>query len=243
MPKRSKPKTSRRSKAPAKQADGKKAPKSTALISEDLWLGCFTTDEPGDIDYAGSFQVIVEASSPKQAVTRLRARLRKIRSETSHFDSPTTIYCDGLVRLVGSFKDGLLVNYVSRPSTENDVQIFCTVPEQPGSKDVDSYGFGEEEGDVEAFLDFGGESFRKALRKAKGNEAGQLTPPIHATQPRRPARTKEEREAERREIEARKSRRAEESAARKMQEERTRRARESRKSALSETLAELGPRE
>ena len=63
MPKRPKPKTSARSKAPAKQADGKKAPRSTARISEDLWLGCFTTDEPGDIDYAGSFQVIVEAGN------------------------------------------------------------------------------------------------------------------------------------------------------------------------------------
>lgn len=243
MSKGPKPQTSRKPKAAAHRAGGKRPPKSAAPISEDLWLGCFTTDEPGDIDYAGSFQVMVEASSPKQAVARLRARLRKIRSETSHFDSPTTIYCDGLVRLAGSFKDGLLVNYVSRQRTETDVQIFCTVPEQPGSKNVDSYGFGEEEGDVEAFLDFGGEAFRKALRKAKGtNGAAQLNAPIRETQPRRPARSTEDRDAERREIDARKARRAEESAARKIQKERTRRAQESRKTALSETLAELGPR-
>ncbi len=137
------------------------------------------------------------------------------------------------------------MNYVSRQRTETDVQIFCTVPEQPGSKDVDSYGFGdEEEGDVEAFLDFGGEAFRKALWKAKSpnGAAARLNAPIRETQPRRPVRAKEERDAERREIDARKSRRAEESAARKVQEERTRRAREKRKNALSETLAELGPR-
>jgi hypothetical protein len=245
MPKRPKPRTSRKpSKPPATRTRAKTEPKSEARDNaEDLYLGCFSTDEPGEIDHAGSFQVIVEASTPKQAVTRLRARLRKLRSETSHFDSPTTIYCDGLVRLAGSFKDGLLVNYVSRQSAENDVQIFCTVPEQPGSQDVDSYGFGEEEGDVEAFLDFGGEAFRKALRKAKSTSgAAQLNAPIRATQPRRPARSKDERDAERREIDARKSRRAEESAARKMQEERKRRARENRKSALSETLAELGSR-
>lgn len=243
MPKRPKPKPSRKlPKAPATRTRAKKEQESAQRDTpEDLYLGCFTTDEPGEIDHAGSFQVIVEASTPKQAVARLRARLRKIRSETSHFDSPTTIYCDGLVRLAGSFKDGLLVNYVSRQSTENDVQIFCTVPEQPGSKDVDSYGFGEEEGDVEAFLDFGGEAFRKALRKARGtNGAAQLNAPIREIQPRRPVRSKEERDAERRALDARKSRRAEESAARKMQQERKRRARESRKNALSETLAELG---
>lgn len=136
-----------------------------------LYLGCFRFDEPGEREQTGTFQVVVEAAGPEQAVERCRSRLKRLHVSTTLFNRPTTIFLDQIIKLSGSFENGLLVNWESgdRPPPP-DPRLMCAIPEQD-DHGAESYGLrpskkGEDED--EAFLDFGGETLRRALRKAKG---------------------------------------------------------------------------
>src|SRR5262249_51625107 len=124
---------------PAKDARSGR-PKKTAP-TPSLYLGCFFFDAPGEQDQTGTFQVVVEARSPEDAVDRFSKRLRKLRTTTTLFDDPTTIYINGLIKLSGSFENGLLVNYASGDSPpEPHFGIACLIPEQKDHQAVD-YGF------------------------------------------------------------------------------------------------------
>src|SRR5262245_28533949 len=82
-------------------------------VTPCLFLLCFSFDEPGEPEHIGTFQLVVEATGPENAVDRGRVRLRRLRASTTLFDDPVTIYLDGIIRLTGSFKDGVVVNWVS----------------------------------------------------------------------------------------------------------------------------------
>jgi hypothetical protein len=221
----------------------KKPPKKKVLPPEPaLYLGCFNFERPGETDREGTFQMVVQASTPKQALDRFRARLRKLRTTTTLFDSPVTIYMEGVIALRGSFDDGLLVNWESgeAPPLPN-VRLMCLIPEQDDTE-AESYGIGpEEDGDVEPFLDFGGRTVARALAAARTQGAGspdfaaRALP--HAMAPKMSA---EERQRQRDEAQALKRQRAAEREAKKKQRVAAQEAKKRRASLVGETLAELG---
>lgn len=147
-----------------------------------LYLGCFTFDEPAETDHEGSFQVVVEAATPEQAVERFRARLDHLRREGTLFSEPTTIYLNGIVELRGSYAKGLLINYEQGPSpAEPCVRLMCMLPEQ-SNEGTGVYGWGEDPDSsvdergvkVEPFVDFGGEAARSA--RIRRNDAALQWP-------------------------------------------------------------------
>lgn len=218
-------KTSTKRKTPAKSS---------------LYLGCFYFDEPGETERSGSFQIVVEASSPEQAIDRFRKRLQQLRDTTTLFNRPVTIFIEGFIKLGGSFKRGLLVNWDSgqAPLVPN-VRLTCLIPEQTDHKSV-GYGF-DPEGDpdnpqddevgktIAPFLDFGGEALREALREEAPNAAtdapgyrsgllGGISPAGRATVEAAKNRCNDDKEAKEREAAQ---------------------ARRERKRALASTVAEL----
>src|SRR5689334_7397150 len=111
---------------PASKSNRRKAPRNEPF----LYLGCFFFDHPADKpEWTGTFQVIVEASSPERALEAFKARIRKLRASATLFSEPTTIFIEGFIKLAGSFKDGLLVNYASR-QRKTDAELGCLIPEQ-----------------------------------------------------------------------------------------------------------------
>jgi hypothetical protein len=198
-----------------------------------LFLGCFFFDRPGEPEHTGTFQLVVEASSPDQAADRCLARLRKLRAETTLFNDPSTIYLEGLIRLTGSFVDGLLVNYECRQRpAPPDWQIGCLIPEQD---DHDAASFGREpkkNGDMEPFVDFGGQKYAKDLEAAAAKRAGTRLPAD--AEPRRlPAASPAGRTADAR------KRTAAERAERRAAREREAQRKKEQHDAVSATLAEL----
>lgn len=200
--------------------------------SEDLsglYLGCFEVDQPPD--EIGSFQVVVQASNPDDAAERIKERLRVLRSKSSLFDEPCTIYLNGLIRLVGSFEEGLVVNWECGTSV---AQICCLLPEQP-EHPAESYEPSLEDGDIQGpFVDFGGAAFRKALASAK-------PPPAPPVQPRRSVPQVDLRE----EIKVTQPRGKPKSGPGKKEPPpkkpaRVRESKQARLEAIDETLAEIG---
>ncbi len=220
-------------------------PSAQAAQTGLLYLGCFSFDEPGDEEHEGTFQVVVEAANPEQAVNRMRTRLRKLRTAASLFDSPTTIYLDGYIELKGSFKDGLLVNWVSGSPRSPSWQIMNLVPEQ--EHEAEAYGVDDKSKDdaIEPFLDFGGQSFRKALEASK-NKDRSATQPVSssgfgpATHPAsQPRPTAEQRAEQRKEAARTKELRRAERDALKQKRHAATEAKKERDRRIAETLAEL----
>jgi glycerol-3-phosphate dehydrogenase len=169
--------------------------KASADTLPHLYLGCFYFDEPDESDRTGSFQLIVEATTPEDAIARSQAKLRRLRTSGTFFSRPTTIFIEGIIRLTGSFKRGLLVNYEwgERPPPP-DVRITCLIPEQP---DHDAEGFGwraskkrrkpTDVEHIEPFVDFGGGKIRRGRAEAERaleRTALALTNPVAPTSPR-----------------------------------------------------------
>jgi hypothetical protein len=127
------------------------------------YLGCFTFEESGDHERHGSFQLVVDATSPRQALERCRLRLQKLRATTPLFDDPIKFYIEGIVKLSGSRAAGLLVNWESgdRPH-DPKIRITCLIPEQEDTSAV-AYHYEPEGNDksepddrgVPPFLEFG----------------------------------------------------------------------------------------
>lgn len=189
-------------KTAKKNADGSPSKPSPRGAENPLeyYLGCFIFDEFSDRDGEGSFQVIVQARSPEDAVERFRKLLEKLRLQTTLFHRPCSIFLEGLLRLRGSFEEGLLVNYTSMVPEippEAHASIYCLVPEQDHASE--SYGWSpepkgkkrkkqeeEEEGIMVPFIDFGGQSLREE-RAAKQRAQIPPSPP-----PANPAAMREE---------------------------------------------------
>lgn len=152
----------------AKRAASEQKPRTRQQLSKGkLYLCCFNFDEVGEKEYEGTFQIVVEARDPAEALDRCAVRIRALRRKKTLFDSPVTIFVQGIIELNGTFEWGLLVNVETGPAAEDRWTIYCTLPEQEKHEAVE-YGLGDEptvdEGrEVEPFLDFGGVAARKAL--------------------------------------------------------------------------------
>lgn len=170
----------------------------------DYYLGCFTFDEFSDRDGEGSFQIIVQARGPEQAAAQCRASLERLRAQTTLFHRPCTIFLDGLLRLRGTFEEGLLVNYTSTISelpAQMPASIYCLVPEQEHPSE--SYDWSpeprgkkrkkreEEDGVIRApFVDFGGQSLQEERAARKRAETPPPPPPFDPAAERRDAEKK-----------------------------------------------------
>lgn len=217
-------------RTPAKQA--KSAPTDVCL-----YLGCFFFDDYlNEKEHTGTFQMLVEASSPEQAVERFRKRLRAIRRFNSVLTGPTTVYLEGFVPLTGTFKEGLLVNYESRPSPEPpDYQITNMVPEQ-GIKSPGSYRLTDDEKDgIQPFVDFGGIAHQRAVEAAKKSLEGSSWPPSSP----KPHLSPEERAKARVEALAQRAQKTAEAEAKKKERAAAAEAKQKRDRALKATLEEL----
>jgi hypothetical protein len=176
-------------KVPRAPAAKKKIPRApaprAATKSLEHYLGCFVFDELSDRDSNGSFQIIVQALGPEDAADRCHALLEKLRSQTTLFARPCSIYIDGIIRLRGSFEDGLLVNYSSTissggprgsigcliPEQEHDAEGYDWTPEPKGKKKKKKGG--EEGVVIEPFIDFGGQAI--AEQRAAEDESRAKT--------------------------------------------------------------------
>lgn len=114
-----------------------------------LYLACFYFDRPKR-KQTGSFQIVVEATSPDDALERCHTRLQHLRAETKLFDEPIAIFTDGVIKLAGSFEEGLLVNWESPQPLG---RISCLMPE---TEKHEAVGYSIDHGEtIEPFLDFG----------------------------------------------------------------------------------------
>lgn len=152
-----------------------------------LWLVCFQSDIAGLPDapqQSQSFQLVVRAKTPKAALDTCRLRLRELRTTSSLFDAPCSIYLDHLIAIEGVSATAALVNYVSKLPSEQgiDGEILCAVPEQ---QDVDVEVFGPRDGEG-PFLDFGGQHANQLLRRMVQGNAGEASDaPVVPTSRRR----------------------------------------------------------
>ncbi len=214
---------------------GSKKPSRASLASpkSSLYLGCFFFDSYlNDQDHTGTFQMVVGATSPEQAVDRFHSRLRAIRRIGSVLSGPSTVFIQGIIPLDGSFEQAVLVNYESRPSPDPpDYQLLNMTPEQ-GVKGLGSYELSKEDDTIQPFIDFGGQAHNRAL------EAKKAAPPPYAQVKARSS--PEEAAKARAEKAEQKARRAAESAKRKDERETIARVKARRDQALGATLAEMG---
>lgn len=208
----------------------KKRAAATAQPTPCLYLGCFFFDEPGEPEYTGTFQIVVEAKDPEDAVRLLRKSLKSTREAGSLFTIPTTIYVEGIIKLAGSFEKGLLVNWESRPRPEkDDYQLTNLIPHGEGHQAA-GYDFRHgDENTIQAFIDFGGKARAREIAAAKtaGTRIG------------RPRRSPEEIAKAREESAARKKVRVADAESAKQRRIAERGAKEARRRAIGETLAEL----
>lgn len=99
-----------------------------------LWLACFTFQRTKR-DSQGSFRIVVEATGPEDAFERCYDRLAHLHETTELFADAMTVYTDGVIKLVGSFEEGLLVNW-EMPMPNG--RIAALTPE-PGEHEAEPY--------------------------------------------------------------------------------------------------------
>jgi hypothetical protein len=203
-----------------------------------LYLGCFFFDRyRDDDDHTGTFQMVVSAPSPEQAIERFRKRLRFIHGLGTVLTSPSTVYLEGIVPLDRPFEEAVLVNYESRPSPEPfDYQLTNMTPEQG----IKGLGFlqiaHDDEQDIPPFVDFGGKAHLRVLEAARKLNEKRGS----AATPAKPHLSVEERDRVRVAAAAEKATRIAEAQAKKAQRLAASEAKQRRDRALKETLAELG---
>jgi hypothetical protein len=232
----------KKAKKPSKKPTEKQATRSRGSRRSEggdacLYLGCFFFDRyREDDDHTGTFQMVVSAQSPEQAIERFRKRLRFIHRLGTVLTSPSTVFLEGIVPLAQPFEEAVLVNYESRPSAEFEYQLTNMTPEQG----IKGLGFlqiaHDDERDIQPFVDFGGKAHLRVLEAArKLNEKGGPS-----TTPLKPRLSVEERDRAQAEAAAQKARRAVEGQAKKAERQAAKEAKQRRDRAFKETLAELG---
>jgi hypothetical protein len=230
-------------KPTARRSGGEKEAKSRrkprpAGTDECLYLGCFFFDDYlNDKEYEGTFQMVVAAATPEQAVERFRKRLRAIQRLGTVLTSPSTVYLQGFVPLDGSFREGVLVNYEARPSPDPpDYQILNMAPEQ-GIEGLGCFQLADDENDcIQPFVDFGGLAHKKSADAGSDPASGSMTPTA-----RRKRLTPQELEMSRAVAAAERNRKKAEADARRREREAAAEERRKRDNSLKATLAELGP--
>jgi|GEM_PF-6989332 len=214
---------------------GSKKPSRASLASSKscLYLGCFFFDSYlNDQDHTGTFQMVVAATSPEQAVDRFHSRLRAIRRIGSVLSGPSTVFIQGIIPLDGSFEQAVLFNYESRPSPEPpDYQLLNITPEQgvKGARFLRAIQRRRYDPAVHRFWWSGSQP---------GARSKKAAPPPNAQVKARSS--PEEAAKARSEKGEQKARRAAESAKRKDERVTIARAKARRDQALGATLAEMG---
>jgi len=61
----------------------------------------------------GSFQIVVGAATPDDAMERCHESLLELEATTALFKEPIKLYSDGLIRLTGRFNEPVLLNFES----------------------------------------------------------------------------------------------------------------------------------
>lgn len=84
----------------------------------------------------------MRAASPKDVPEKFRRQLRKLRTTSSPFDNPVTIYFDGFLKVGGDMKTPTLTNYVSRLPAQQG-EISSLLPEE-GDGGVVAFGYSVE---------------------------------------------------------------------------------------------------
>ena len=110
-----------------KRAIKKKSRPPPPAADLHLWLVPFTFERP-KTKQRGSFQLVVEAASPDDAMERCHHRLLELASTTALFKEPVKLYSDGLIRLTGRFNEPVLLNF-ELPQAHG--RISNLMPEQP----------------------------------------------------------------------------------------------------------------
>jgi hypothetical protein len=93
-----------------KRATKKKSRRRSSTADLCLWLVPFTFDR-SRTKQRGSFQMVVEAVTPDDAMARCHQRLLELAATTSFFKEPVKFYSDGLIRLTGRFNEPVLLNF------------------------------------------------------------------------------------------------------------------------------------
>jgi hypothetical protein len=88
----------------------KKKNRRSSTADLHLWLVPFTFERPRT-KQRGSFQMVVEAVTPDDALDRCHERLVELAATTVLFKEPIKLYSDGLVRLTGRFNEPVLLNF------------------------------------------------------------------------------------------------------------------------------------
>jgi len=188
----------------AKKRKQKKA-KQPALTA-GLYLLFFHFDEPGEKETTGTFQLVVNARDPDDALDKAASHLRELRVSGDLFDRAITLYLSGGVLLTGDFDKPLLVNWEQHFGGAVDGTLSNLSPER--NRDAHSFEWKAtqtKDGAVTPFLDFGGFEFRRALASAKGrvgatqvgNDRGRPSAPHTALRLTQPASKKGARRANR----------------------------------------------
>ena len=124
----------------------------SSSVGSCLWLVPFHFERP-KARRSGTFQIVIEATSPDAAMAGCLERLHTLRETTALFDEPIQIYSDGLIRLTGGFKDGVVVNF-EIPQPEGG-RIANLMPD-PDDKGVMTFLPANEPGDaIEPIVAFG----------------------------------------------------------------------------------------
>jgi hypothetical protein len=109
-----------------KRATKKKSRRRSSTAESHLWLVPFTFERPRT-KQRGSFQMVVEAVSPDDAMERCHERLVELAATTALFKEPVKLYSDGLIRLTGRFNEPALLNF---ELPDVDGRISNLMPEQ-----------------------------------------------------------------------------------------------------------------
>jgi hypothetical protein len=134
-----------------KRATKKKNRRRSSTADLHLWLVPFTFDRPRT-NQRGSFQMVVEAVTPDDAMDRCAQRLVDLANTTALFKEPIKIYSDGLLRITGRFDEAVLLNF-ELPDLKGRTSNL--MPEQPKHDAMMFVDDLDAKGPVEPFITFG----------------------------------------------------------------------------------------
>lgn len=134
-----------------KRATKKKNRRRSSTADLHRWLVPFTFERPRT-KQRGSFQMVVEAVTPADAMARCHERLVDLAATTALFKEPVKLYSDGLVRLTGRFDEPVLLNF-ELPDAKG--RISNLMPDQPEHDAMMFVADLDGTGPNEAFVTFG----------------------------------------------------------------------------------------
>lgn len=129
----------------------KKSRRRSSTVDLHLWLVPFTFERPRT-KQRGSFQMVVEAVTPDDAMERCHERLVELAATTALFKEPVKLYSDGLIRLTGRFDEAVLLNF-ELPDVQG--RISNLMPDQPEHDAIMFVADLDATGPIQPFVTFG----------------------------------------------------------------------------------------